>query len=180
MNVPENICPVCKNTNELEAVVCWSCGARLEDPYMDPGARTKTTDSLEHTLEGLKGFSVDEATIPHKGIAIYVEGVNGPAYVDSKGEFVIGRMADRTSGMAETLLDLSPFGGYGLGISRRHVIIRRAEHGYEVIDLGSVNGTWLNDERLAPHKPIPLASGSHLRLGRMMLLVHYRPFAESR
>lgn len=138
MTVPENICPVCKNTNELEAVVCLSCGAALEDPYMDPGARTKATDSLEHAAGGLKGFFVDEATIPHKGIAIYVEGLSSPAYIDTKGEFVIGRMADRTSGIAEVLLDLSPFGGYGLGISRRAKSGDRYRHTYHLSSIFSI------------------------------------------
>ena len=76
---------------------------------------------------------------------------------------------------SEALFDLAPLGGYHLGLSRRHAVIWRNQHGYEVLDLGSVNGTWLNDERLIPHKPYPLASGSHLRVGRMRLLVVYRP-----
>jgi len=49
-----------------------------------------------------------------------------------------------------------------------------------VLDLGSANGTWLNDERLLPYKSYPLASGSHLRLGRMRLFVLYRPLAETK
>jgi pSer/pThr/pTyr-binding forkhead associated (FHA) protein len=60
------------------------------------------------------------------------------------------------------------------------VIIRQARNGYEVLDLGSVNGTWLNDERLAPHRSYPLASGSHLRLGRMQLLVLYQSAVETK
>jgi pSer/pThr/pTyr-binding forkhead associated (FHA) protein len=85
---------------------------------------------------------------------------------------VIGRKVDETS---DDLLDLAPVGGYHLGLSRRHAVVRRTEHGYEVLDLGSVNGTWLNNERLVPHKPYPLPSGSHLRLGSMRLIVLYRP-----
>jgi len=54
-------------------------------------------------------------------------------------------------------------------------MIRRTEHGYEVIDLSSRNGTWLNDDQLVPDKPYPLASGSQLRLAKMRLFVLYRP-----
>ncbi|HLO32659.1 MAG TPA: FHA domain-containing protein [Anaerolineales bacterium] len=176
MNLFENICPVCKNKNELEAVVCVHCGAALEGPFMDPGAKTKTTDMPGLDAEIIKDWSIDKAAVPERGIAIYVEGEFKPAYVDSNGEFVLGRKMGTTS---EVLLDLSPLGGYHLGLSRRHAVVRRAEHGYEVLDLGSVNGTWLNDERLVPHKAYPLASGSHLRLGRMRLFVLYRPFAET-
>lgn len=177
MNISEHICPVCQTKNELEAVVCSHCGATLDDPFMDPGARTKTTDMPALVPENIRGWSVNEASVPNSGIAVYIEGEFNPTYIDFNGEFVIGRKRGTTS---EAMLDLSPLGGYHLGLSRRHAVIRRTGHGYEMLDLGSVNGTWLNNERLVPHKSYPLPSGSHLRLGRMRLLVLYHPLAETR
>jgi len=56
-------------------------------------------------------------------------------------------------------------------------MIRREVNGYEVIDLSSRNGTWLNDDQLIPNKPYSLASGSQLRLARMRLFVLYRTVA---
>jgi hypothetical protein len=180
MNVSENFCPVCKNKNELEAIVCGHCGAALGDPFMDPGAKTKTSDMPALVPESSRDWSVDEAAVPEGGIAVYFEGIFKPAYIDSKAELVIGRRAGTTTEISEDLLDLAPSGGYHLGLSRRHAVIRRTERGYEVLDLGSVNGTWLNDERLVPHKSYPFASGSHLRLGSMRLFVLYRPFEGSK
>jgi hypothetical protein len=113
-----------------------------------------------------------EAVAPDRGIAFYVDGHSMPAYIDPSGEFVLGRTVGTTS---EQLLDLAPFGGYSLGLSRRHAIVRRTGDGFEVVDLGSVNGTWLNEEKLIPQKAYPLRNGSHLRLGRMRILVLYRP-----
>jgi len=179
MNVSENICLVCKKNNEPEAIVCGHCGAVLEDPFMDPGARTKKTNIPVLVPEGAKDWSVDESAIPKRGIAIYMEGEFNPVHVDSSEKVVIGRRAGTTSQIQENLLDLSPLGGYGQGISRRHLVIQRSEQGYEILDLGSVNGTWLNDARLAPHKNYPLASGSHLRLGSMRLFVLYHPLMET-
>lgn len=171
MNVSMNVCSACKHKNELEAIVCGQCGAALDDPYMDPGAKTKTTD-MPAVPEGLRDWSINDAMLPERGIAVYIEGESHPAYVDSRGEIVIGRKAGSTSDVS---LDLAPAGGYHLGLSRRHAVIRWTGQGYEVLDLGSVNGTWLNEERLLPHKAYPLASGSHLRLGSMRLLVLYHP-----
>jgi len=171
MNVSEKFCPLCTSSNDVEAIACWNCGARLDDPFMDPGARTKTTDMPALDPAMFRDWPIDEAAIPASGIAVYLKGISKPAYVDLNGEFVIGRKGEEPS---EDLLDLAPWGGYHLGLSRRHAVIRRTTHGYEVLDLGSVNGTWLNEERLAPHKPYPLASGSHLRLGSMQLFVLYR------
>jgi len=175
MSVFENLCPVCQTKNELEAVVCGNCGAALNDPFLDPGAKTKTTDMPAVPTDKMRDWQVNEATIPHNGIAVYIEGESNPSFIDQKGEFVIGRKMGKTS---EPMLDLAPLGGYHLGLSRRHAIIRRTRYGYEVLDLGSVNGTWLNNEPLVPHKAYPLASGSHLRVGRMRLFVVYRPFIE--
>lgn len=180
INASENICPVCKESNEIEAVVCRHCGTVLDDPFMDPGAKTKKTNFPVVVPESIKDWSIDEAAIPDQGIAVYIEGEFNPAYIDSRGEFVIGRRVGTTSDIPEDLLDLSPLGGYAQGISRRHAVVRWTEHGYEILDLGSVNGTWLNDERLVPQKYYPLVSGSHLRLGGMRLFVHYHPLAETR
>lgn len=175
MNVSEKFCPVCKGKNDVEAIVCGHCGAPLEHPFFGGEFETKTTDMPALVPDRVRAWPIDETTIPASGIAIYLEGEFTPAYIDSRGEFILGRKLGKTS---QVLLDLSPFGGYHLGLSRQHAIIRRIEHGYEVLDLGSVNGTWLNDQRLIPHRAYPLVSGSHLRLSRMRLLVIYRPFKQ--
>jgi hypothetical protein len=177
MNVSENICPVCETKNELEVIVCGHCGATLND--VDSGHKTKTINIQALTPEMIRDWSLNEAkevAVPRSGIAFYVDGYSKPAYIDSKGEFVLGRKTGKTS---EMLLDLAPFGAYSLGISKRHAVIRRTGDGYEVLDLGSFNGTWLNEERLVPHTTYPLPSNSYLRLGRMRIFVLYRPVAET-
>jgi hypothetical protein len=175
MSVSEKICPVCRSRNEPEAILCIHCGATLDDPF-DPEHNTKTTDMQALTPEMIEEWlseNTKKAVVPDSGIAFYVDGHSMPAYIDPEGDFVVGRKVGTTS---DLLLDLAPFGGYSLGVSRRHIIIRRTGDVCEVRDLGSVNGTWLNEERLVPHQSYPLPSGSHLRLGRMRLLVLYVPF----
>ena len=90
-----------------------------------------------------------------------------PVFLSSEKEFVIGRRKVEEEGTTEAFLDLARLGGYQMGLSKQHAMIRRAEHGYEVIDLSSRNGTWLNEDQLIPDKPYPFASGSQLRLARM-------------
>src|SRR5438034_3214358 len=50
-------------------------------------------------------------------------------------------------------------------ISRRHLEIRRAGATCEVVDLGSTNGTLVNDEELLPHRPRRLFPGDRILLG---------------
>jgi len=180
MKVVENICPVCKESNELKAIVCRHCGTTLEDPLMDAGVRTKRTDVLAGPLESFEDWPVDESAVPENGIAVFLEGEFSPMHTDSRDEFVLGRKSGNTSDAQEDLFDLSPLGGYGQGVSRRHAVIRRTDQGYEILDLGSVNGTWLNDKRLAPQKYYSLANGSHVRVANMSLFMLYRPFPETK
>lgn len=51
------------------------------------------------------------------------------------------------------------------GISRQHTRIRATALGWEVIDLGSANGTWLNDRRLPTDIPTPIFPGSRITIG---------------
>lgn len=56
-------------------------------------------------------------------------------------------------------------------VSTRHARIYRAGDGYLVEDLGSTNGTYLNNERLS--SPIPFTTSDTLRIGRTLLVVEH-------
>jgi len=52
-------------------------------------------------------------------------------------------------------------------VSRRHVEFRRVEGGYQIADLASSNGTFVNGQRVDRH---PLTSGDEVRVGRTIML----------
>jgi hypothetical protein len=74
-------------------------------------------------------------------------------------------------GEGETLLGraISEFLSHDEEVSRRHAALRGTPGGLEVEDLGSANGTFVNDRRI--EGPIPLSSGDVVRLGRTNLQV---------
>lgn len=74
------------------------------------------------------------------------------------GELVVGRLDG-----ADVRLDSDG------GVSRRHAVIRRAGLGWEVQDLGSLNGTHVNGER--SEGTVPVAVGDRIRCGTTTLLV---------
>ncbi|MCL4803496.1 MAG: protein kinase [Anaerolineae bacterium] len=51
------------------------------------------------------------------------------------------------------------------GVSRHHTRLQATSLGWEAVDLGGVNGTWLNEYRLRPEEPTHLPIGSVLRIG---------------
>jgi phage tail-like protein len=57
-------------------------------------------------------------------------------------------------------------------ISRDHARIRCSPEGCQIEDLGSANGTYLNDERLPANEPRTLVEGDVIRVGDYTLIYH--------
>ena len=170
MMATEKICTICKNKNTDTASVCSYCGSSLEKNQTNLVVTTKYLGGQSNVpVEDVASF-INVAMIPEGGIGIHVAGAPKPFYMAVYKELIIGRQSEAT---LESTLDLSDLDAFNLGVSRRHAILRRTESGFEVIDLSSRNGTWLNAEQLVPNKPYPLASGSQLRIGRMRLFILY-------
>jgi pSer/pThr/pTyr-binding forkhead associated (FHA) protein len=56
-------------------------------------------------------------------------------------------------------------------VSRRHARITLSGDELWVVDLGSMNGSWIDGRRLQPGVPVALQPGSTIRLGDVKLLV---------
>jgi hypothetical protein len=84
---------------------------------------------------------------------------------------VIGRNPTNTT---HAIVDVSSCGGLEKGVSRNHVAIFVAEDGGLVIsDLGSKNGTFINEKKLASLEPYRLYDGDTVRLGDLEVQVYY-------
>ncbi len=51
------------------------------------------------------------------------------------------------------------------GVSRHHSRLQATALGWELVDLGGINGTFLNDRRLRAEDPTPVSPGSRIRIG---------------
>ena len=69
-------------------------------------------------------------------------------------------------------LDLTDDGALDKGVSRRHARLLLKGNQLLIEDLGSANGTRVNDVTLAPNQPFPLQHGDFIRLGRLRLHVN--------
>ncbi len=67
-------------------------------------------------------------------------------------------------------IDLAPYGGAKAGVSRQHSRLLRISQEWFIEDLGSTNGTFVNNVRLAPHQMKKLASGDVIRCSQIELL----------
>lgn len=118
----------------------------------------ETRQSHEHTVvlqPSAVGSSPVPSQIPFIERANPKQGTTERIRIDVS-HFVIGRSEDIAH-----CIDSSP------GVSRAHAEIFAAEGGYCIKDLGSRNGTQLQDERLVPYTPYTLADGARFRIAAM-------------
>lgn len=169
MSKSGKFCAACKNKNPFDAVFCAYCGA----PFLDDQSPRTTRRVTENVAFSERDAEILEAITPPPGIVFYVYGESAPMEPRMDEELVLGRKTDNAPGQ-ESLVDLSPYGAFAMGVSRRHARIRKIAIGYEITDLDSSNGTWLNEHRIVPNKPYILDSGAKIRVGKLILVVTYK------
>ncbi len=145
-------CRRCGHENEVGANFCSSCGASLND-------EDETTASLgiledRHDLEEELGDLLDDLA-PDVGLLVVRRGPNaGSTYALDAEATSIGRHPD-----SDLFLD-------DVTVSRRHAAIRRTGEGYEISDVGSLNGTYVQGERIDTG---PLTDMAEVQIGRFVL-----------
>ena len=87
-------------------------------------------------------------------VLVVTQGPLAGQRLELEGELVIGR-----EGAAVTIEDSE--------LSRRHAAVRPVDGGIEIEDLGSLNGTFVNGQRI--DAPTRLAGGDSIKLGQSVL-----------
>ena len=81
--------------------------------------------------------------------------------------FVVGRSDSRSSFVPD--IDLADFKALEKGVSRRHAALVRYQEKLHLVDLASINGTFINSKRLKPDIPYMLSSGDQVGFGDLLL-----------
>jgi pSer/pThr/pTyr-binding forkhead associated (FHA) protein len=89
-----------------------------------------------------------------------------------RSEFTLGRISEGQSILPD--IDLTPYEAYSQGVSRLHATIRINPEKVMITDLGSSNGTRLNEEKLQPHRETQLEHGDMIVMGRFKIQVLIR------
>jgi pSer/pThr/pTyr-binding forkhead associated (FHA) protein len=163
---PIRVCGFCQHYNPAHAVLCVQCGEALTPPTR------AVSDSLPASLP----TQITSIANNDRGtVSLYIQGRSLPVTVEEKSHIVLGRR--KTPDDTFVTVDLATVNAHELGVSRHHAVIHLEVGGVVTIeDLGSTNGTFVNDARLVAGQPAPLRSGDELRLGKMTILfVYYLP-----
>jgi pSer/pThr/pTyr-binding forkhead associated (FHA) protein len=166
----EKFCPNCQKKNDTSAAFCKYCGVPLEFSQDNPTTTSRIEPDSSAQPSPAENVVIGSLELPDEGVAVYLKDYAKPIAVRTNQEFIIGRKLTPID--MEAFVDLVPFGAYENGVSQRHAMIRQASHGWEIIDLGSTNGTWLDNKRLLPNKPYSLHGFAQIHLGRMCLYIY--------
>ena len=149
-------CTNCGHRNALRARFCSSCGGVLES---DSGEETTITfapvDATGEILDDDLAMALEE--LPESSAMVVVK--RGP---NAGSKFVLESDVTRAGRHPDSDIFLDD-----ITVSRRHAEIHRAGAGYSVRDAGSLNGTYLNRERI---DAAPLANGDELQIGKFRLV----------
>jgi hypothetical protein len=166
------VCTNCGHTNRPGVLFCENCGTSLTGR-----AAVGATKSFEETgAPGSEKISTagTDYFLPDSILRIEIEGGPEPILIKPKKEIIFGRRDPATGAMPD--VDLTPYAGYRMGVSRSHAAIRTADDSHlDLWDLGSSNGTYLNGQRLSAHRPYRVRDGDRIRLGQMVLRILFQP-----
>ncbi|NLF74089.1 MAG: FHA domain-containing protein [Chloroflexi bacterium] len=162
-------CPYCAHLNREGELFCVECG----HPFIGQQgvATTQLTGDDRAVYERRMAWGTARFD-PQSTILVHVQNHAEPINLASKDELMLGR-SDLQTGWAPDL-DMSPFGGAEMGVSRRHASIRRGENTLMLVDLGSANGTHLNGQRLTPDQPRVLRDGDEVRMGKLVFRIYFK------
>lgn len=146
-----------------------------ENPNTTHDVRAEAEEAIKRYFEShpTSEMMIDKAP-PIKGdkvhLRIEIQGWADPLEIIFAIEAVIGRKDPMLAFTPE--IDLTSFGGYQMGISRKHAAIRRKGDQLELVDLGSRNGTFLNGKKIESNQSALLTHHDEIRLGKIIMTIY--------
>jgi pSer/pThr/pTyr-binding forkhead associated (FHA) protein len=145
------ICGRCGHRNEAAARFCSSCGSALvegdESTLGHPAVEDRDATAELESIADLQ---------PGQGLVVVARGPNqGSTYLVEGAPVTVGRHPD-----SSIFLD-------DITVSRRHSVIERDRDDFRIRDVGSLNGTYVNHQRV---DQTVIANGDEIQVGRFVLV----------
>ncbi len=153
-------CNQCGHRNPPESSFCSSCGEPL-DVLTD---RTITLTAID-PLQDASGPG-DDIVIPVGELPVEVGVLIVRAGSQAGARFPLEAQVTRLDRRPDSEISLDD-----ITVSRRHAEIERTADGYVVTDAGSLNGTYVNQERI---DRLLLHHGDELQIGKFRLVFFER------
>lgn len=160
------VCPTCSHEELEGAIFCSECGTKLVDSDGISTARISATDTR---IPGEEPPPRQAAPVPVSEAQVNLHIIRTGQILPLIGrtEFTLGRISQGQSILPD--IDLSPYDAYSQGVSRLHATVKLREESLYIEDLGSSNGTRINNIKITPHADHALHHGDVIALGRFKI-----------
>ncbi len=158
-------CTACGRQNPDDAKFCSQCGTRLvaSEPTIDPSDATATisfaggekVETSDRQLSAIDAAAVDALPVGSALLVVQKGPGAGSRFLLDQDVVNAGRHPD-----SEIFLD-------DVTVSRRHAVFNRSGDGYTVSDVGSLNGTYVNRDRI---ETVPLKDSDEVQIGKYRLV----------
>lgn len=148
-------CSTCGHRNPPGANFCSSCGSPLSEAASDTTVTFHPVDTPGAGADDDPGIALPER--PHgAGLLVIRRGPNAGS------RYLLGNEVTKAGRHPESDIFLDD-----ITVSRRHVEFVREGGGYTLRDVGSLNGTYVNRERIEEAR---LTSGDEVQIGKFKLV----------
>ncbi|MFZ4816220.1 MAG: FHA domain-containing protein [Phototrophicaceae bacterium] len=175
-------CQICGFANRLGSLICINCGSVIDTTI---GARQKTRSLDVEALEKAGLVKLGHVEPAAQGSA-YEVGMSVQLWIQDaihpvilmpeqlRGALIMGRRDPMMQKSPD--VDLDQFGGYRMGVSRRHATLEVVNGILYLTDLDSANGTYLNNRRLlVARRGEVVVAGDQIRLGQISIKTVFVP-----
>lgn len=159
-------CVHCEFDNPDGEKLCLRCGMPLEQG--DVGGTHRLDDvvqSTDFTRWGTASLGME------RKLRLLVRGFDDPIEVSLSERLILGRYDTDTGESPD--IDLAACNAQEQGVSRRHAALLIEDESLKIVDLGSANATHVNGQKLLAHQARILRDGDELRLGKLVIRVHF-------
>lgn len=158
------VCSNCQHVETEGALFCSECGTSLT---------AENTAREDRNQSAWEKVSQPRTSASRKiKVSLQVLSSGEELLLEGQEEFTIGRVSTDQSIIPD--IDLSPFNAYSNGVSRIHASIRIDDDRIGLTDLSSVNGSYVNDEKIQPNVPRALKHGDMIKLGKLKIQILVR------
>jgi len=161
-------CQKCGHENRPGTFSCDNCSWLLDD-----GMETiKVSDELRQEINSAyntQHHHNPNIALPPQALRLTFESTHKSITLSPNNKpYLIGRRNATNSFLS---VDLTAHNGDELGVSRRHATLYQVKEGWYIEDLGSTNGTTINDHRLGKKERYIVQSGDLLQFGLLIAQV---------
>lgn len=158
-----HVCSNCGTANRPGEILCAKCGQALQGGIANPGSTHRLA-----THNGHDNTFFDDQTV----LALRVEGADNVIRLrPSRGEVVIGRRSPESVMIPD--VDLAQYNAESKGVSRLHAALQRHETTLVLTDMGSLNHTYINGQRVHAHEVRVVHDGDQLQFGQLRVNVYF-------